>query len=246
MMCKNFFIISCTIATIHYGCGKNRDPGPTVPAPVVPPVVIQHVPHQGKNYLALGDSYTIGQGVAPADNYPEQTKSWLAANGISDLHEPQIIANLGWSTVDLKTALKNANLTGQFDVVSILIGVNDQYRRIEITTYESNLRQLVQEAVWLAANERSHVFVLSIPDYSVTPFASQLDVKKIANEIEAFNKVNRQIAEAMQVRYLDITASTREAKTNPSLVCPDGLHPSAMEYAKWALKLGPMMKEALK
>ncbi len=246
MLCKNFFIISCTLAAMHYGCGKDRDPEPVVLSPVVPPVVILPVPHQGKNYLALGDSYTIGQGVAPTDNFPQQTKSWLVANGISDLQEPQIIANLGWSTADLKTALKNANLAGQFDVVSILIGVNDQYRRTDIKIYEANLRQLVQEAVWLAANERSHVFVLSIPDYSVTPFASQLDVNKIAKEIDAFNKVNKQIAEAMQVRYLDITASTREAKTNPSLVCPDGLHPSAMEYAKWALKLGPMMKEALK
>ena len=145
----------------------------------------------------------------------------------------------------MQTAIMNQNPTGPYDVVSLLIGVNDQYRERDTARYRSKFTELLQQSILLANNLPSHVFVLSIPDYSVTPFAMSLNVDKIKMQIDEFNAINKQISLSLHVQYLDITPSTREAKNNPALLCSDGLHPSGLEYKKWAEQLGPLMKAVL-
>jgi lysophospholipase L1-like esterase len=124
--------------------------------------------------------------------------------------------------------------------------VNDQYQGSDTTGYRIRFTELVETCISLADNLPAHVVVLSIPDYSVTPFGKNFDVKRISREIDAFNVINKEIALAYKVQYLDITSSTREAAYDPDLICSDGLHPSGIEYKKWADKLGPIMQEILK
>lgn len=201
-------------------------------------------PVAAKTYLALGDSYTIGQGVTEADRYPVQTQQWLIANGIQ-IGKPTIIATTGWTTTNLQEAIVTQKPTGPYDVVSLLIGVNDQYQHFNVTGYKERFTLLLQKAIELAGNRPSHVFVLSIPDYSVTPFARGSDLTRIRTEIDEFNKINKDVTANYNCVYLDITPSTRKAATNPSLVAGDGLHPSGKEYKKWAERLGPLMKAVL-
>ena len=245
-MLRNLLIIPLLVSAVaQYSCVKDETPMPVVQPPATSPVVIPPVPNQQKKYLALGDSYTIGQGVPPADRYPVQTKNWLVDNGITTIADPQIIATSGWTTSNLQVALNSQNPTGPFDVVSLLIGVNDQYRGLDADGYKIRFAQLLQQCISLANNLPAHVFVLSIPDYSVTPFAMNYDVEKIRKQIDEFNEINKRVALSFNVQYLDITPSTREAKNNPALICSDGLHPSGVEYKKWAERLGPLMKTVL-
>jgi len=212
--------------------------------PIAP--VIQPGSNIERKYLALGDSYTVGHAVSPAESYPIQTKTWLKENGIKGINDPQIIATSGWTTLNLQAAIARENPAGPYDVVSILIGVNDQYQGSDTTGYRIHFTELIETCISLADNIPAHVVVLSIPDYSVTPFGKNFDVKRISREIDAFNAINKEIALAYKVHYLDITSSTREAAHDPDLICPDGLHPSGIEYKKWADKLGPIMQEILK
>ncbi len=181
----------------------------------------------------------------PAETYPEQTKNWLKANGIIGLKDPQIIATSGWTTINLQAAIASQKPAGPFDAVSILIGVNDQYQGADTAGYRLRFTQLVEQCISLVNNLPAHVFVLSIPDYSVTPFGRNFDVKMISKEIDEFNAITKQVALIYKVQYLDITPSTRLAAYDPDLICTDGLHPSGLEYKKWADELGPMMKEIL-
>lgn len=247
-MLRSFLIIPfILLMAIHYSCVKDNPLPVVVHPPSIPPYIppVIGVSNTAKKYLALGDSYTIGQNVPVADRYPVQTKNWLFANGITGITEPQIIATSGWTTANLQTAIISQNPTGPFDVVSILIGVNDQYKEFNAAGYKTQFTQLVEKCISLANNLPSHVFVLSIPDYSVTPFASNSDVDKIRKQIDEFNEINKQVALSFDVQYLDITPSTREAKNNPDLICSDGLHPSGREYQKWAVRLGTLMKTVL-
>jgi lysophospholipase L1-like esterase len=212
---------------------------PVIPVPPAPPTASE------KKWLALGDSYTIGQGVPSTDRYPVQTKEWLVANGVTGMADPQIIATTGWTTANLQSAITSQNPTGPYDVVSLLIGVNDQYQGFDAAGYETRFRQLLENSISLANNLPAHVFVLSIPDYSVTPFATGSNVDRIRKEIDEFNEINKRVALSFNVQYLDITPSTREAKNNPVLIASDGLHPSGPEYKKWAERLGPLMKTVL-
>jgi len=195
-----------------------------------------------KTYLALGDSYTIGQSVTEAERFPNQTAALLRAQGIK-INDPKIIATTGWTTKNLIDALNAAALQNNYDVVSLLIGVNNQYQGRSIEEYKSEFTLLLNRAIQYAANKPSHVFVLSIPDYSVTPFASGSDKVKIAAEIDQFNFENKKISAQFGVNYLDITPISRES--DPTLIASDGLHPSAKQYKRWADLLAPMMKQAL-
>ena len=236
------------LAAIQYSCVKDKPSSALIQPPSTPsvgPVTPSQPFNGGKKYLALGDSYTIGQGVSLAEGYPVQTKDWLIANGIPGIADPQIIATSGWTTANLQNAIIVQNPTGPYDAVSLLIGVNDQYRGSDAAGYETRFRQLVEKSISLANNLPSHVFVLSIPDYSVTPFAMYYDVDKIRKEINEFNAINKKVALSFNVQYLDITPSTQEAKNNPNLLCSDGLHPSGLEYKKWAGQLGRLMKTVL-
>lgn len=201
----------------------------------------------GGNYtwLALGDSYTIGESVNENERFPAQTISLLKKDSLQ-FSTLQYIATTGWTTQNLLDAIAQQNLQNVFDVVSLLIGVNDQYQHLDTSGYRLRFTQCLQKAIALAGNKPKHVFVLSIPDYSVTPFALNDDTALIRKAIDAFNAINKEITLSYKISYTDITPLTREAKNDASLIAGDGLHPSAKEYAKWAAVLAPKVEKALK
>lgn len=195
-------------------------------------------------YLALGDSYTIGENVALFENYPYQTMQLLRKAGYP-LHAPEIIAKTGWTSKELKEGIRNTYLQPSYYFVSLLIGVNDQYRGENPEEYRMICEQLVQQAISLTGNRSERVFVLSIPDWGTTPFAEGKDREKIAEQINNFNQINKEIAQQYGVHYLAITGSTREAGNNSRLLASDGLHYSKKEYANWAGLLAEGMMQAL-
>lgn len=195
-------------------------------------------------WLALGDSYTIGQGVSNTERFPFQTALWLAQNGKA-VNSPDYIATTGWTTGSLTNAVISQN-PRNYDIVSLLIGVNDQYQTHDTTGYRLKFSFILEKAITIARRDKNHVFVLSIPDYSVTPFAANTDTARIRREIEQFNAINKAVTLQYGCAYLDITPSTREARTNRDLLAADGLHPSGLEYKKWAERLGPLIQANLK
>lgn len=211
-----------------------------------PTVMVSSTPAvTAKSWLALGDSYTIGQGVTAAERFPAQTVALLQQKGIV-VSALTYMATTGWTSSNLQTAINNQNPAAH-DVVSLLIGVNDQYQLgADTTGYRQRFTQLLEKSIVLARGRAQRVVVLSIPDYSVTPFASGSDTARIRKELDVYNSINRSVTLAYGVAYLDITASTKEARTNPALLAGDGLHPSAQEYGKWALRLAPILEGMLK
>lgn len=197
------------------------------------------------SYLALGDSYTIGEQVPLKENFPYQTAALLHKKGFG-IADPVIVAVTGWTTDELAAAIREHHLENTFSFVTLLIGVNNQYRGRSLENYKGEFTSLLNLAIGFAGGVSQHVFVLSIPDWGVTPFAEGKDRKKIAEEIDAYNKANREITQQHKCYYLYITDSTREAAKDNSLLAPDGLHPSAKEYKVWAEHLAPLIEEALK
>jgi lysophospholipase L1-like esterase len=209
---------------------------------VIPPVITNT--DNAYRYLALGDSYTIGQNVPMAARFPAQTVALLRQSNIN-ITDPLYIATTGWTTTNLMNAINNAALHPPYDVVSLLIGVNDQYQTRDTTNYRARFTQLLNKSIALAGNKNSRVFVVSIPDYSVTPFVSANQKESVSMEIDQFNAINREVTEQKNVVYIDITPGSREGATNRALIANDNLHPSGMEYAKWAALLAPAMKAVL-
>ena len=195
-------------------------------------------------YLALGDSYTIGESVPEEHRFPVQAARLLAAEGIT-LAAPRIIAKTGWTTDELEAAINEAAITDTFSIVTLLIGVNNQYRGLSIAEYKTAFTRLLKQAIQFAGGHSDRVVVLSIPDWGVVPFAEGRDREQIANEIDAFNAANRTIAKKFRVHYLDITTDSRGAADDPSLVASDGLHYSGKEMAIWASKLAGIMRAIL-
>ena len=231
--------ISLIFLTLLLSCSRKGSYSAVYQAP--PPA-----PSAGaaKTYLALGDSYTIGQSVQVPERFPTQTVSRLREQGIS-IADPVYIARTGWTTGNLQNAIATENPSPTYDVVSLLIGVNDQYQRMDTAGYASRFTELLEKAVQLARGKKAHVFVLSIPDYSATPFVATSEKERVRREVDWFNAINKRITDAYGISYTDITPSTREAATNPALVAGDGLHPSGSEYRKWAEMLAPKMKVVL-
>lgn len=195
------------------------------------------------SYLALGDSYTIGESVPENKNFPHQVVELLRKEKIA-INEPGIVAKTGWTTDELQEQLSRTRLAVPFDLVTLLIGVNNQYRGRSEKEYAQQFEELLQQAIGYAGDKANHVIVLSIPDWGVTPFAKDRDRKKIAKEIDAFNAINEKIAKKYNVHYINITPLTREAATDKTLVAEDGLHPSAKDYTRWAkLVVEVMLKE---
>jgi len=198
-----------------------------------------------KTYLALGDSYTIGQSVTEAERFPAQTVSLLKQDSIN-FNAPEYIAVTGWTTRNLLNRLSTAPPEKTtYDFVTLLIGVNNQYQGRSQQEYAAEFTELLDKAIQLAGNRAKRVAVLSIPDWGVTPFADGNDRNLIARQIDSFNLINKQIALSRSVNYIDITGSTRMAATDPSLVAGDGLHPSGKEYSKWAALLTATIKASL-
>ena len=188
------------------------------------------------SYLALGDSYTIGEQVPFAQNFPNQTIQLLKKAG-SAFYDAEIIAKTGWTTDELDAAINAANISKPYDIVSLLIGVNNQYRGMPVKNFKIEFEHLLQRAIQFANNKPKHVFVLSIPDWGVTPFADGRDSRKIATEIDAYNTVCEASAKQFQANFINITVSQREDGNNKEFLATDGLHPSGKEYKKWAAKL---------
>ncbi len=197
-----------------------------------------------KKYLALGDSYTIGQSVAVEERFPNQTNALLATQAVA-VNTPDIIAVTGWTTTNLLNALNASPPANDFDFVTLLIGVNNQYQGKSIDEYKNEFTVLLNRAIKYAGNRKSRVFVLSIPDYSVTPFAQGSDTAAISTQIDAFNLANKNITTQLGVTYVDITPVSREAAKDKSLIATDGLHPSGKQYKRWAELLAPLVKASL-
>lgn len=212
-------------------------------------IIDPNTPSNGTSltYLALGDSYTIGEAVTQKESFPYQLAAQLKI-ATKNIATPKIIAKTGWTTDELQAAIKAENLNQNFDMVTLLIGVNNQYRGYPQATYRKEFKVLLQTAIDFAGKNNKRVFVVSIPDWGVTPFgkSSGRDQQLIAQEIDAFNAIVKEETLAMGVSYTDITPGSRNAATDPSLVATDGLHPSGKMYAEWALKVAPAVVAAFK
>lgn len=183
-------------------------------------------------FLALGDSYTIGESVSEVERWPMQLAAMLEAVGSPVT--VTIIAQTGWTTDELAAAIEQAAPQGAYDLVSLLIGVNNQYRGRDPSQYQLEFRQLLAQAITFAGGEPGRVIVLSIPDWGVTPFAEGRDLVQIAQEIDTFNALNRAEAEQQGAAYIDVTPISRQAAADPALIASDGLHPSGKMYGAWA------------
>lgn len=191
------------------------------------------------SWLALGDSYTIGQGVNTSERFPAQTLDLLKLRSIKTA-QLTYIATTGWTTGQLDKSISQQNLAF-YDFVTVLIGVNDQFQGIDTSTYSKNFKSILNRAIQATRGESQHVLVLSIPDYSLTPEGKKLDTTKIKREIDLFNTLNKKVAKDFKCQYLDITVLEREAKLNQSWIAKDGLHPSALAYKKWAEQIRPFI-----
>jgi lysophospholipase L1-like esterase len=194
-------------------------------------------------YLALGDSYTIGESVAEGERWSTQLTRMLEEEGIQV--ELTIIARTGWTTDELWQGMQASRIGPPYDLVSLLIGVNNQYRGYDIHEYREQFVFLLSKAMEYAGGDPTHVIVLSIPDWGVTPFAQDRDGEQIAKEIDAFNAVNREESEKAGVHYVDITPGSRRARNDNSLIAADGLHPSGKMYSEWARLAYPTVLKAL-
>jgi len=187
-----------------------------------------------RRYLALGDSYTIGESVAATERFPAQLAREL------NLGEPQVIAKTGWTTDELNAAIDAANPQEPFDLVTLLIGVNNQYRGRSADEYRGEFVGLLQRAIGFAGGDARKVIVVSIPDWGVTPFAEGRDRAKIAREIDQYNAINREEAARAGAKWVDITPVSRGG--DAALVAADGLHPSAKQYTEWVRLIAPLAR----
>ena len=196
-------------------------------------------------YLALGDSYTIGESVGVEERWPHQLVARLRERGVN-VATPEIVARTGWTTDELSGAIAEANPQGPYDLVTLLIGVNNQYRGRDVEQYRGEFTALLRQAIVFAGGDARRVVVVSIPDWGVTPFAKERDTTKIATEIDRYNAVNREEASRLGARYVDVTPGSRRAATEASLIAADGLHPSAKMYAEWTALVLPEAESILK
>ena len=186
-------------------------------------------------FLALGDSYTIGESVPLRLRWPSQMADSLNMRGI-DCHEPRIVAMTGWRTDNLKAAIVRAKLKPEYNLVSLLIGVNNYYQGNSADSYAPEFEELLRLAIELGGGMKSNVFVLSIPDYGYTPFGKENQVK-ISEGIDAFNAINKSITEKLGVKYYSITDISRQGLARPELIASDGLHPSEKMYTLWVERI---------
>jgi lysophospholipase L1-like esterase len=197
-------------------------------------------------FLALGDSYTIGEGVAPIERWPMQLAELLRARGIA-IDQPEIVAQTGWTTDELSTAMDAHAFHPPYALVTLLIGVNNQYRGRDLENYGKEFRTLLERAIVMAGKRPQRVVVVSIPDWGVTRFGreSGRDQTKIARELDAYNAANAKIAKILHVAYIDVTAASRKGGDQPAMLVSDGLHPSAAMYHLWAEAILPAAQTAL-
>jgi lysophospholipase L1-like esterase len=194
-------------------------------------------PTEKIKFLALGDSYTIGEAVAESDRWPVQLVNQLRKKGFK-ADDPKIIATTGWRTDDLKKAILEQNPSKDYNLVSLLIGVNNQYQGKSAESYAPEFQELLRMAIEFAGGDKSRVFVVSIPDYGFTPFGQEKK-EGISMAIDEFNTVNKKITQSLGVKYFNITDISRKGFEDPELVAADGLHPSGKMYTLWVERILP-------
>lgn len=197
-----------------------------------------------RRFLALGDSYTIGEAVSEEQRWPAQLASRLRGTGEIDL-QVTYVAVTGWTTDELSVGMDRAILDPSYDLVSLAIGVNDQYRGRDVAAYRPNFARLLERAIGLAGEDSGQVIVLSIPDWGATPFADDRNPERIGKEIDAYNAIAREICGAAGVEWIDVTDLSRLAEVDPGLVANDGLHPSPRMYATWVDRVEPIARRIL-
>lgn len=188
------------------------------------------------NYLALGDSYTIGECVEESERWSVQLVHKLTAMGKA-FAQPKIIAKTGWTTDELKSAIVSENINQTFDLVSLLIGVNNQYRGLNVEQFRKGFVELLEMAIQFVDNKPSQVFTVSIPDWGVTTFGGGGSKPEISTQIDLFNEVVREESEKKNIAFIDITPISRQALDDSSLIAHDDLHPSGKMYKLWAEKI---------
>lgn len=193
--------------------------------------------------LALGDSYTIGQSVAEKDRWPEQLARSLEDHCLR--LQLSIIAQTGWTTDELADSLQDASFSPPYDLVSLLVGVNNQFRGFPITDFENEFRELLEQAIILAGDQPAHVLVISIPDWAYTPSAPPQSREQISIEIDQHNRIVRELSLELGANFIDITPISRIALEDPSLLAADSLHPSAEMYGRWVALILPIALNSL-
>ncbi len=199
----------------------------------------------GLSYLALGDSYTIGESIAESERWPVQLSKNLTKSGV-EVASPQIIARTGWTTDELKAKIVSEKITKTYDLVSLLIGVNNQYRGRSVEQFRIEFIDLLETAIKFADNKPERVFVVSIPDWGVTPFGGKGQNKTISEQIDLFNKIKKEETEKKGVLFIDITPISRQAINDAFFIAEDGLHPSGKMYQQWVEKISPELLKKIK
>ncbi len=234
---RTLFLV-CILLTIFTGTGCGERPGKASDA-YTDPISI----------LALGDSYTVGEGVDTDAGWPAMLRDTLQKIGFTVL-PPQIVARTGWTTGELLAAMVEAELTPPYDLVSLLIGVNNQYRGASRgyhpEDYQREFSELLKQAIELSNGDRNRVVVISIPDYSVTPFVGEQNKAVVSREIDAYNQINKQLSDDAGVHYVDITPISQQAVNDHELLVADYLHPSALMYRKWVREMLPLVLEGIR
>jgi lysophospholipase L1-like esterase len=212
---------------------------------IFPALSGQRMSTKSYTYLALGDSYTIGESLPITESFPYQAVQLLENSGYH-FNAAKIVAKTGWTTDELQAGINNAGIDQAYDFVTLLIGVNNQYRGRTAVEYTVEFEALLKRAIHFAGDNPGHVFTLSIPDWGVTPFAADRDRFAISREIDTFNAIIKAVAEKYKVTYIDITPGTREGATDESLLATDKLHPSGKEYSRWAQQLAGAIQNIIK
>ncbi|AEA44419.1 SGNH/GDSL hydrolase family protein [Fluviicola taffensis] len=187
------------------------------------------------SYIALGDSYTIGESVETSLNFPYQLVDSLSLKG-KNFASPVIIARTGWRTDQLMDAINSSSLQKEYDLVTLLIGVNNEFQGKSINQYENDFTMLCKKALELTRNKKQNLYILSIPDYGFTPYG-KTTMNQISERINVFNASNKRISDSLGLNYVEITDISRKGLEQPDLVADDGLHPSAKMYALWVREI---------
>lgn len=237
---------SAVLVVMLFACNKTpgvipSGSGAVNPGLTAPPVVTG----DSVAYLALGDSYTYGVGLPQDQSYPFQLTAQLITQRYL-AKDPLVVAFQGWKAADLLSGIASRNISKKFDFVTILIGVNDQNKGTDPKLYTMQLDSLINEATAFANGYSNRVFVISIPDWSVTPFAVGMNTMQIKEGVALFNTINEAESKRLGANYIDIGAISEQAATDASLTGTDGLHPSAKGYALWVNQLGPLIVAKLK
>lgn len=226
MIHPSCWLVLCSVPLILAGCRREGGGARTI------------------RYLALGDSYTIGEGVDTSGRWPVQLAEKIRQAGVG-IKEVRIVARTGWTTDELMAGMDQADLQGPYDLVTLLVGVNNQYRGHDIDEFRIQLTSLLERARELAGGRAERVTVVSIPDWGVTPFARTRNPDRISREIDAFNVVKRTETRLAGSHFVDITPLSRKAANDSALLASDGLHPSAEMYTLWTERISPVVLKTL-